>query len=267
MKYGSKRAALIDSLRAMQAAFGGAGSLLALFAALLAAVSLSWFADAAYRALFHGGREWLAMLPLLAVLALAGLAMRRLPELAPVIEERQSRPARGMVMFLSPTRMRLPEEGQTCRESSLGERDPWRMPLVAIRRHFQAGALAWVAVIASEDSGVAEDGTWRLLDDFRRFAGDVVGIPAERLLTPPDFSHGVNFESASALWSAVEAALDLLRERGVEDGDIVIDVTGGQKLPAVLGGVAGLGEGLRLQYVSTRDYRVLEYDITMRIER
>lgn len=269
MRYGSRSAALVEALRALRSVFGGAGSMLALLVAILAVLAVGWFGDAVNRLLFDDGPAWWGALPLLALMLLAALPMRRLPSIVPVIEERLSRPARALVLFLSFTRLNLRSQQGTILDDDIPDDDPWQMPLIAIRRHFQAGTLEWIVVITSEDSGDVSNprnlGTWRLLEDFRRVVSDVVGVPAERILTAPGYAHGVNFEGAADLWRVLGASLDLLRGKGMKDSEIVIDITGGQKLPAAMGGVAGLGEGLRLEYVSTRDKRVLEYDVTMRM--
>ena len=271
MRYGSKRAAFVEAMQALRAALGGTGGMLALVVGVAAVLAAGWFGDAVNRLLFDRAPAWWGMVPLAVLVLLAGVSLQRLPGVAPDIEERLSRPARGLILFLSFTKLDLRGLRGTIREKDLPQTDPWQMPLVAIRRHFQAGTLEWVVVITSEDAGDESNprhrGTWRLLEDFRRVVADVVGLPAERILTAPGGAHGVNFESAAALWRALAASLRLLRDKGLADADIVIDITGGQKLPAAVGGVAGLGEGLRLQYVSTRDRRVLEYDITMRVGR
>ncbi len=271
MRYRSKGAALIVALRAVQAALGGAGGFFALAGTLTTLAALSWFADALYRLWFEARPAWWGLVPFLALLALVFLAtglVRRLPRPAPVIEERLARPARALVLFLSPTRAQLPPEPERVRPEHIPANDSWAMPLVALRKHFDAGTLEWVVVISSAGQGDDRDprkrGTWHLLEDFRRVVADLVGLPKERILTPPRFRYGANFESAAELWEALDAALALLHAQGVRTG-IVIDVTGGTKLPAVVSGVAGLGEGVRLEYVSTVDKRVFEYDIRMRI--
>lgn len=266
VRYGSAKAAIVDALRALQSAFGGAGSLVALLVVSLVAVSLGWFSDVSFQLFFAGAPKWAGMVPLLLIVGLAAVSMRRLPELAPHIDENLSRPARGMVMFLSPTKL-AEKPGHYTEADIAGKRDSWEMPYRAIKQHWNRATLEAVVVIPSADSGGKEDGTWRLLDLFRRFIADATGMPEESIVNLPEHRHGVDFESARDLWQAVEDAMALLRARGIEDKDIVIDITGGQKLPAMMGGVASLGGGARIQYVSTRDHRILEYDVTMRIER
>jgi hypothetical protein len=47
----------------------------------------------------------------------------------------------------------------------------------------------------------------------------------------------------------------------------MIDITGGQKPPSVAGSAVALEkEGRRIQYVSTRDFKIRSYDITYRTE-
>jgi hypothetical protein len=74
----------------------------------------------------------------------------------------------------------------------------------------------------------------------------------------------VDFENAQALVDAVEQAFDWLHDQQINDYEIMVDITGGQKVPTVAGAAVALGEGRRFQYVSTRDYKVCAYDITYR---
>ncbi len=263
MRYASRKAALINALDAMRFAIGGAGGVLAMLAAVAALLSLAWFSDALYRIGFADHPAWWGLMPFLLVLAvLSWLTLRRSGRLPDVdVRERQAGAARAMVMFLSPTRM--PEHAPL--PDALPEREPWEMPLVAVRHHWRRGRLEWVHVIPSADAGGKDDGTWRQLARFRHFIARFADMPPERIVVADEDAHGVNFESAEELYAAIRRALESLETQGVAREDIVIDITGGQKMPAVVGGIAGLGEGLRIQYVSTRDKRPLEYDITMRL--
>ncbi|MDQ7012059.1 MAG: hypothetical protein Q9M29_09580 [Mariprofundaceae bacterium] len=264
MRYGSRKAAILDAVRATQAAFGGVGSAVALVVVGFSLLALGWFGDAVYRMWFSALPAWASLFPF-GVVMLVALAFSRVrPELKPEISEHLAAPARAMLLFLSPTE--LPEKDRTYSASDMPERDSWEMPLSAVRHHWQRGQLEWVYVIPSADTGQSR-GTWVLLDRFRRLLADVSGVPQEHIINHPDHAHGVNFESAGELYRAVNQGLADLFSRGVRAEDIVIDVTGGQKMPAVLGGIAGLGEGLRIQYVSTHDKRPLEYNITMKVDR
>ena len=91
------------------------------------------------------------------------------------------------------------------------------------------------------------------------------GIEEKIIEELPWLPGGVDFEDARHLFDALSRTYDELAKQGYKDSDVVLDVTGGQKMPAVLGGVVGLGEGRRIQYVSTRDYKLHEYDITYKV--
>jgi hypothetical protein len=104
----------------------------------------------------------------------------------------------------------------------------------------------------------------RQLDLFRRVVQRAVDQHQVAVADPPGFPQGVDFEDASAPRSAVEEAYAHLRAHQVSHEDIVVDITGGQKICTVVGAAMALVEDRQFQYVSTHDYRVRTYDITYR---
>ena len=56
-----------------------------------------------------------------------------------------------------------------------------------------------------------------------------------------------------------------LREQNLQPGQVLVDVTGGQKVTSIAGAVLTLNNELRFQYVQTnRPYHTLPYDLTRR---
>lgn len=239
---------------ALKLAFGGAARPVMALLVVLAIVSVGWVGDTLY-AMAPGSPLWFVPLGLLFVMFVWGSRQAEL--IVPVVRQGPARPARAIVWFLSPPGPVPPEETDPEKMRS------WRMAYEAIAWHRQRGELEHVIVIPSADSGSKRDGTSHYFEAFRRTMAKATGVSADCIRLAPDCRNGVNFESASELVQALAKVMEELSAQGLKDQDVVIDVTGGQKPPAVIGGIIGLGEGRRIQYVSTSDYDVIEYDITL----
>jgi hypothetical protein len=72
----------------------------------------------------------------------------------------------------------------------------------------------------------------------------------------------VDYEDARAAKDAVDSGYAALLQGGLNARDILVDITAGQKPTTIAGAAVALAEDRRFQYVSTRDYRVVTYDIT-----
>jgi beta-glucanase (GH16 family) len=74
----------------------------------------------------------------------------------------------------------------------------------------------------------------------------------------------VDFENAIEQNEVLNAVLDSLMENdGVPPDEIMIDITGGQKVCSVAGTIVSLSKDWSIQYVSTSDYTIKEYIFTM----
>jgi hypothetical protein len=78
-----------------------------------------------------------------------------------------------------------------------------------------------------------------------------------------DRLRGVDFEAAQDMVDALDTIYKSLNA-DYKDNEIMVDVTGGQKPPAVVGAAVALEDYRLFQYVSTRDYKIRSYDITYR---
>ncbi|MGB9618949.1 MAG: hypothetical protein ACPL7K_00895 [Armatimonadota bacterium] len=139
----------------------------------------------------------------------------------------------------------------------------WRMPLEAIAYHLNR--LEKVIVVPSADSPGKTDGTFRELDLFRRTVAAMCANPPEVISAHElgaDGENGVDFETAAALVGVLERVYDSLRQQ-YPFYEVLIDITGGQKVPTVAGATVALDVGRRIQYVSLRDYSVRVYDFTV----
>ena len=255
--------------------------------AVLLLMSLNWFSSASW--------EWLQWLPglggqkpvgiprlILGTAALPVLLFWLLMQarnarqiIRPTISEHSPNRVRGLVMYLSTLRadyLGLLQEALKQGMDLEGFRQQfghinWRMPLEAVDYH--TPDLAFVVVIASSGEG----GSVKQLGEFKALLDTVFPNPAFRLVALEDcfgdegdkvaFKDGVDFEvKPERLATATNAAYEYLRRQGLRPSDILIDITGGLKVPTVVGSAVALAEGRRIQYVSTRDYHVRVYDVS-----
>lgn len=83
---------------------------------------------------------------------------------------------------------------------------------------------------------------------------------------PLKYGQVVNFENFEELQAAITKGIEELRQVcGIDERDIIIDVTGGQKTTSIAGAVVTLNRDISFQYVQTNyPYGVWEYDLAMR---
>jgi len=257
-RFGSPRAALSLSLLAMRAALGGiADPALALLVVIVIA-SITLASEAVSTLVFTGNNPFLGFLPLLLLFLLLAFLHRINPHLEPKITQHSIRPARALIWFLSP-----PGKDKTGEETDPKLMLSWRMAHEAISAQIAEGSLDKVLVIASSDaSGERKDGSFRHFEKFQSSLSVSTGMDKGKIVMAAGYPGGVDFEEAEKLYRAMEDIYADLEKEGYENRDVIVDITGGQKMPSILGGVATLVEGRRLQYVSTRDYKIHEYDIT-----
>jgi len=139
------------------------------------------------------------------------------------------------------------------RERFLGS---WRMTIEAIAYHMDR--LRTVIVIPSADSRVREDGSFRNIDLFKETINKLLPDGCSINI---DVRDPVDYEDADALVVRLQKVYTDLYQEGFNDRDMIVDITGGQKVTTVAGAVISIIEGRRFQYVSTHDYKVRTYDI------
>lgn len=161
---------------------------------------------------------------------------------------------------------RLIEKGGSIDDEELRNefKGSWRMPIEAIAHH--AKRLDKVVVIPSEDSEPQLGQFRSLVQALTREHTAADGI-TRQVLSPPDMGDlppYVDFENAIQQNEVLNAVLDSLMENhGVPADEIMIDVTGGQKVCSVIGTVVSLSKDWSIQYVSTNGYRIKEYSFTV----
>jgi len=256
---------------------GGKRSLIVLFVVAIFSVATNLISGGVDKYLPAWAGLILGVLLFLFILALVYFGIRHIASAMKirVLQDDNPPTCKVLILFLSPvggdrttaeniTRGAIPAtiENPGDRQSFKAS---WRMPLEAIAHHMTR--LEKVIVVPSADSPGKTDGTYRDLDLFVGTVKKMCGDNGPELLSPKDLGlnseHGVDFETAEALVSVLESIYARLREKGYPDYEILIDITGGQKVPTVAGATVALDVGRRIQYVSLRDYHVRVYDFTV----
>ena len=269
--------------RVVQHLLGG-GELRTMSMVVAMLVGVGWLADSLFGWLQDIGDalegrpvdDWLPLYRVIAVTAFVGgfLYLYRLARAAralyrPSVESTtEPRKVRGLILYLSNLNAR-DEDGLREKMADLVdiqgfrhqfERLNWRMPLEAIDYHLPR--LSDVILICSAGDG----GSARQTALFKELAARIFPQAALRLAElgelEPEYLNGVSFDDVDRVADATDDAYALLTKKGLTDGEILIDITGGYKTNAIAGTAVALAAGRRIQYVSTETYRVFVYDVT-----
>lgn len=265
----------------LRAVFGG--SLQAAIVILFTGLCINLVSSSLYEHLPYYIGHWLGFAILLALTAFVVRVARTAKEsVNPIVAENAAPPrCQVMVLFLAPAprdKSLVPSwiadaqfRGgiQNPAARSLIGAQSWRMPVESIAYHLahHAGHLKRVVVLPSSDAP-GSPGSIRDLDQFRAMMAAMLEGVADRPeirslhdLTG-EWPDGLDFEDAPHLVSALQLAFQHLRDEGVAVSEILLDITAGPKVTTVVGAAFALGKDQPVQYVSTRDYRVLAFHIT-----
>lgn len=182
--------------------------------------------------------------------------------------------ARGMIIFLSPKGVdrnskqpytsiiqeiiagtkKIDLEKNTYQESIPDS--PWRIVLDSVKYHLPV--LEQLIFIPSK----GEKGTCNISGDFMAFMQEAVSPHSLKITLLNSFRDGVDYEDMDELVSAIEDAHQYMEnEMKITANEVLIDITGGQKVTTIAGAIVALGEGRKFQYVSTNDYSIKTYDV------
>jgi hypothetical protein len=271
-------------LAVSRAVFGGQRSWISVILIALLLVSMSLFSNAITGNVQGTAAKWVYYGLFPALMVVFVLAVRRAARHVNLIIVQDENPAstKALVLFLSPPGQDTERIAAMSRDAGVRGRiedlslreqfkSSWRMPLEAIAHH--RSRLRWVVVIPSRDGDLRQDGTWRSLEDFRKLVTALAEKPNLQIrslaeLTSKElWAEGVDFEDAQMLVDSIDATYSALNAAGIEDSEIMVDVTGGQKPTSIAGAAVALEKRRRkFQYVSTRGFRIQAYDITYRSE-
>jgi len=156
-----------------------------------------------------------------------------------------------------------------------GTHESWRMPVEGMAVHYPK--IEQVVVITSSDyvkdpvKKEIDEGSCHQYADFKLLV-EKLFEDSGREVTVTDlykflddraeFKEGVDFEDARILVDALVAVYRKLHEKGYQNKEIMVDVTGGPKVTTVAGAAIVLGKDQVFQYISTRDHTPRAYDVT-----
>ncbi len=159
-------------------------------------------------------------------------------------------PVKYLLLFLSPMGPDEISEVMQDPHKIVGKR--WEMPYLAIRHHLSnPGRLERLFVITSS----GEKGTTGLFPSFQKFVKQV--FPGGKFEIEELPRGGIDFEDIEGVFKLIED----FYKRGFKEGDILVDITGGQKTNSIAGALVTLSTGRRFQYISTKDKQVRAYDV------
>jgi hypothetical protein len=199
-----------------------------------------------------------------------------------ILQDENPLPAKALILFLSPPGLDAPIISSLINDSDVRGRilevdvrnrlkGSWRMPIEAIAHH--CPRLEALVLIPSKDSGSSTDGTWRCIDDFQALVRSFCDPRKLRIFTLAGltanhrWNKGVDFENAQELVDSIGETYLALNDVQLEDHEIMVDVTGGQKPSSIAGAAVSLERGgRRFQYVSPKGYKLRAYDITYRTQ-
>ncbi len=135
----------------------------------------------------------------------------------------------------------------------------WQQILRAIKPH--KDKLKYLYLIGSKDSENIK-GSFSDLDKaeffIKRYFPYITIIKSD---------NPVEFENLEELLKVIYRAIRHLKNQGLEEDEIIVDITGGQKITSIAGAVVTMNSRVRFQYVQTnRPFEVIAYDLTIQQE-
>jgi hypothetical protein len=195
--------------------------------------------------------------------------------------EQSAKPCKGLIVFLSrpsnPDTNSVQDDlfdslgGPTEADSLTVEANrkkligPWRMPVEAVAHHIATLKVVVVIFPVVEPSRLSKGNpNLRFCELLRRLTMFKSDPPKIRPYTPDDtLDSGVDFLDPYQVLSAVESAKRILLEReSLRPEEIIIDITGGQKVTSGIAAASAFDDRVRCQYVDTNSYKVSAYDLT-----
>lgn len=156
--------------------------------------------------------------------------------------------AKVLILFLSSNRA-VQDALKVSSIEELGINN-FRMPITAINYH--KNKLKKVVVVCSKDSESN-------FDDFVVCVKNILkDFDTSKILKHTSI---INFEDAEQVYKLLENQYSKLKEEKIREKEIIIDVTGGQKIISIASCIFALPNDREIQYVSTTDYKVKSYDI------
>ncbi len=145
----------------------------------------------------------------------------------------------------------------------------WEMPLRAINHH-KSKLRSLIVICSNESVAGAYDFSSIVRRYFRRNQKIefLTRIDNKTALiesdNPVDAVTGWDFENFDDISVALIDLLDILKDRGFEEKQIMFDFTGGQKVTSVVAAAVTFNRKIKAQYVQTKKcWKVISYDIQL----
>lgn len=138
-----------------------------------------------------------------------------------------------------------------------GTRWPWQQMLRGLRPHGKGDTLKHVYLIGSLTTSIA--GSYDSLIHAEQMIKNY--FPHVKVET---YSEPVHFENFDDIVDVLTDVIRALTRHGYKEKQIIVDVTGGQKITSIAGAVVTFNSGVTFQYVQTdQPYDVLKYDVVV----
>lgn len=136
-----------------------------------------------------------------------------------------------------------------------GTRWPWQQFLRGLRPHSRTLRVAYLV------GSLGSSGSHRRLAEAEALV--LSAFPAAQAISHPA---PVDFENFDELCVAIRAGVEFLsRSVGLDESEVIVDVTGGPKTASIAGAVVTLDGSVAFQYVETNPpHDVIEYDLVIR---
>ncbi|NPA52458.1 MAG: hypothetical protein GXO22_06155 [Aquificae bacterium] len=224
---------------------------------ILFAVAISWIPDGIVNLLsLKLNKEQLYLVQLfggifiLTILFILGYFYTRQSLSKVEIYEKSPEKRENLILFLSPKNKDI--SNIKSYKDVVEIKPNWQMPIEAIKYHLPK--LKNVFVILSNESK----------KDFKEFENFVKTIfpDANLNIVPIGLDQNIDFEKMENLGKILEETYKLIKSKyKARDKDIIIDITGGQKLVSIIGAIQTFTHDREFEYVSTSDLKVKSFDI------
>ncbi|MFL1706741.1 hypothetical protein ACHJH3_07015 [Campylobacter sp. MOP7] len=226
---------------------------------IMIVVSFAWLPDglsALFDKIFSGDilkwelKDGTMLCQILGAVLMLYIVIKMIPKKVANVDisiDEEPKKAKALVLFLS-------QNSRADEDKNLEEigdfKSNYRMPLISIDYH--KDMLEKIILICSDQS----------LQEKEKFLKCIENIFGKNIVKIIEVKHVANLEMAKDVYGCLEDTYKELNSSGIDEKDIVFDVTGGQKAVSIAGAIFAIPNNRHLQYVSTTDYRVRHYDLT-----
>ena len=157
---------------------------------------------------------------------------------------------KNLIIFLSPNFAEISKINSIKDFKNI--KTPWQMPILAINYHLPK--LENLVVIVSSKSK-------KQFGEFKNLVEKVFSNNKINII-PAGLNENIDFENMEDIKRIINESYELLKNKyNAKEKEIIIDITGGQKLVSIVGAIQTLIEGREFEYVSTTNYEIKSFDV------